>query len=62
MVIDHDLVYITDSCNHRIAVFKADGTWVRNMGGVGSGLGQYRFPYGLDEDPEGQLGGLRIRE
>ena len=25
MVIDHDLVYITDACNHRIAVFKADG-------------------------------------
>ncbi|HWE00977.1 MAG TPA: hypothetical protein VG326_01110 [Tepidisphaeraceae bacterium] len=55
MLIDRDLVYITDSCNHRLCVFKADGTWVRNMGGVGSGPGQYRFPYGLDEDPEGHL-------
>ncbi len=55
MLIDHDIVYITDSCNHRIAVFKADGTFVRNMGGVGSALGHYRFPYGLDEDRDGHL-------
>jgi len=55
MVIDNDIVYITDACNHRIAVFKADGTFLRNMGGVGSGLGQFRFPYGLDEDQDGHL-------
>src|SRR5690348_5339378 len=44
MVIDGDLVYITDACNHRLCVFKTDGTWVRNMGQVGSGPGEYRFP------------------
>lgn len=55
MVIDHDIVYITDACNHRIAVFKSDGTWLRNMGSVGSGLGQFRFPYGMDEDAQGHL-------
>jgi sugar lactone lactonase YvrE len=55
MVIDNDIVYITDACNHRIVVFKADGTFVRNMGAVGSGLGQFRFPYGLDEDHDGHL-------
>jgi DNA-binding beta-propeller fold protein YncE len=55
MVIDHDIVYVTDACNHRINVFKADGTFLRNMGGVGSGLGQFRFPYGMDEDAEGHL-------
>lgn len=55
IVIDHDLCYITDACNHRITVFRADGTWVRNMGSVGSGLGQYRFPYGLAEDEDGHL-------
>jgi DNA-binding beta-propeller fold protein YncE len=55
MVIDQDIVYVTDACNHRIAVFKSDGTFVRNMGSVGSGLGQFRFPYGLDEDREGRL-------
>lgn len=55
MLIDHDLVYITDACNHRIVVFKADGAWVRNMGRVGSEPGQFRFPYGLDEDGDGHL-------
>lgn len=55
MLIDHDLVYITDSCNHRLNVFKNDGAWVRNMGSVGSGPGQFRFPYGLAEDPRGNL-------
>jgi DNA-binding beta-propeller fold protein YncE len=55
MVIENEIIYLTDSCNHRIAVFKTDGTFVRNMGSVGSGLGQFRFPYGLDEDREGHL-------
>jgi ABC-type Fe3+ transport system permease subunit/DNA-binding beta-propeller fold protein YncE len=55
MVIDGDLVYITDACNHRIQVFKTDGTFVRVMGSVGSGLGQFRYPYGLAQDNEGHL-------
>lgn len=55
MVIDGDLVYITDACNHRLEVFKTDGTFVRTMGHVGSGLGEYRFPYGLDMDSSGRL-------
>jgi DNA-binding beta-propeller fold protein YncE len=56
MVIDKDdTVYITDACNHRLVVFKSDGTWLRNMGAVGSGPGQFRFPYGLDQDHEGRL-------
>jgi DNA-binding beta-propeller fold protein YncE len=55
MVIDHDVLYVTDACNHRIAVFKADGTFVRNMGSLGSALGQFRFPYGMDEDRDGHL-------
>lgn len=55
MVMDHDVLYITDACNHRICVFKSDGTFVRNMGSVGSGPGQFRFPYGLDQDKYGNL-------
>lgn len=55
MVIDHGLVYITDACNHRLAVFTTAGKWVRNIGSAGSLLGQFRFPYGLDEDREGHL-------
>jgi DNA-binding beta-propeller fold protein YncE len=55
MLIDGDLVYITNACNHRLEVFKTDGTFVRTMGHVGSGLGEFRYPYGLDEDAEGHL-------
>lgn len=55
MVIDNGLVYLTDACNHRIDVFTTEGKWVRNMGSTGSGLGQFRFPYGLAEDSEGHL-------
>ncbi len=55
IVIDGNLVYVTDSCNHRLVVFTLDGKFVRNMGGVGSDLGQFRFPYGLDRDADGNL-------
>ncbi len=55
MVIDGDVLYVTDACNHRIQVFKTDGTFVRIMGGVGSGPGQFRYPYGLDQDNHGHL-------
>ena len=55
IVIEGDLIYVTDACNHRICVFKTDGTFVRNMGRPGSGLGEFRFPYGLDMDEDGDL-------
>jgi DNA-binding beta-propeller fold protein YncE/ABC-type Fe3+ transport system permease subunit len=55
MLIDGNLLYVTDACNHRISVFKLDGTFVRNMGSVGSELGQFRYPYGLAEDTDGNL-------
>jgi DNA-binding beta-propeller fold protein YncE len=55
MVVDKGFVYVTDASNHRIVVFKTDGTFVKNFGGVGSNLGQFRFPYGLDMDSKGNL-------
>ncbi|HVT88988.1 MAG TPA: 6-bladed beta-propeller [Tepidisphaeraceae bacterium] len=55
IVIDRDLLYLTDACNHRLEVFKTDGTFVRTMGKVGSGPGEFRFPYGLDMDSSGRL-------
>lgn len=55
MVIDHDILYITDACNHRIDVFKTDGTFVRAMGSCGDKPGQFRFPYGMDIDKAGHL-------
>ena len=55
MVIDNDLVYITDACNHRIVVFTTQGQFVRAMGKAGSGPGEFRFPYGLDQARDGNL-------
>lgn len=55
LIIHDGLVYVSDSCNHRIVVFRTDGTFVRNLCSVGSELGQLRFPYGLDLDPDGRL-------
>ncbi len=55
MVIANELLYVTDSCNHRIAVYQLDGTLVEYIGGVGSAPGEFRFPYGLDLDDQGNL-------
>jgi ABC-type Fe3+ transport system permease subunit len=55
LVVDGDLIYVTDACNHRLVVFTLDGKFVRNIGGVGSGLGEFRFPYGLSQDSDGNL-------
>jgi DNA-binding beta-propeller fold protein YncE len=46
---------VTDASNHRICVFKTDGTWVRNLGRCGSRPGEFRFPYGLDISRDGNL-------
>lgn len=50
-----DELFIADSCNHRISVWSLDGRHLRNLGRVGSGPGEFRFPYGLDVDREGKL-------
>ena len=55
MVIDGDTLYVTDACNHRIQVFRTDGSFVRGMGRVGGAVGEFRFPYGLDMDAKGRL-------
>jgi len=55
MVIDGETLYVTDACNHRISVFNINGTFLRHIGSIGTALGQFRFPYGLDEDAHGHL-------
>ncbi|HEV8379120.1 MAG TPA: SMP-30/gluconolactonase/LRE family protein [Tepidisphaeraceae bacterium] len=55
MVIDGDILYVTDACNHRISVFNINGTFLRHIGSIGTALGQFRVPYGLDEDAHGHL-------
>ena len=55
LLIDGDNLYIADSCNHRIDVFKTAGAFVRVIGSVGSEPGKFRYPYGLGMDHEGHL-------
>ncbi len=57
-----DTLYVTDACNHRVGVFKTDGTFVRNLGTTGSELGQFRYPYGLAEGATANPDRLRVRQ
>lgn len=55
LLIDDDLLYVTDASNHRISVFTLEGKWLRHIGQPGSEPGQFRFPYGLARDLQGHL-------
>jgi DNA-binding beta-propeller fold protein YncE len=48
-----DRLYVADSCNHRVQVFSADGTFLRAYGGPGSGPGQMSYPYDVRVDAAG---------
>jgi ABC-type Fe3+ transport system permease subunit/DNA-binding beta-propeller fold protein YncE len=48
-----DLVYVADSCNHRIQVFSADGKFVKYFGHAGTGLGELSYPYDVRVDRDG---------
>jgi sugar lactone lactonase YvrE len=48
-------VYVSDSHNHRVQVFTADGTFVRQFGGFGKADGQFIQPYDLSADPKGNV-------
>jgi DNA-binding beta-propeller fold protein YncE len=46
-------VYVSDSQNHRVQVFTADGTFVRQFGSFGTGAGQFVLPFDLGVDAKG---------
>lgn len=48
-------IYVSDTGNCRVQVFDYDGKPVQKIGKAGEGKGQFRFPYGLAVDPQGQL-------
>jgi ABC-type Fe3+ transport system permease subunit len=52
---DRDRIYVADACNHRIAIYDLSGVRVGQMGQVGVGLGELRYPYGLELLPGGDL-------
>jgi DNA-binding beta-propeller fold protein YncE len=52
----HDgLVYVTDTGNERVQVFKPDGTFIRAFGGYGSGDGQLLEPVGIAVTADGTV-------
>ena len=48
-------VVVADSWNHRVQVFRLDGTFVRSFGSEGSGPGQMKKPWGVAVDGAGQI-------
>ncbi len=53
-IADSGNVLVSDE-NGRVQVFKPDGTFLRQMGSVGAGLGQLSAPRGVDVGPGNQL-------
>jgi DNA-binding beta-propeller fold protein YncE len=49
------LLYVADSCNHRVQVFTRDGDLVRLWGSPGSGPGELSYPYDVAFGPGGLL-------
>jgi sugar lactone lactonase YvrE len=51
-----DHLVIADDHNHRLAVFRTDGTFVKSVGrGQGAGPGQLNFPFGVAFDQAGRV-------
>jgi len=47
-------VYVTDTNNHRIQVFRSDGATITRWGSFGNGNGQFNFPNDIAVDALGQ--------
>ena len=46
-------IYVADSCNHRVQVFDADGSWLGSFGEPGQGEGEFSYPYDVVVDQAG---------
>jgi DNA-binding beta-propeller fold protein YncE len=49
------LLYVADSCNHRIQVFRKTGELVKVIGTEGTQPGELKYPYDLAFGPKGDL-------
>jgi DNA-binding beta-propeller fold protein YncE len=49
-----EALHVADSCNHRIQIFAADGTWRSSFGQPGTGLGELSYPYDVRVDRSGR--------
>ena len=56
MVMDEEeKIYILDSGNHRIQIFSPKGKYLRTIGRLGQGPGEFRQPLSIDIDSRGYL-------
>ena len=49
------LLYVVDSANFRVQVFRPDGTFVRTFGSIGAKGGNFARPKEIATDPEGNV-------
>ena len=52
---DNGTVYVSDSANHRVQIFHADGTFSQNIDGNHSQTGAFKQPWSLALGPNGVL-------
>lgn len=50
-----DLLYVVDSGNFRVEVFRPDGTFVRQFGSIGTRAGNFARPKEVAIDPQGNV-------
>lgn len=55
VTINGQFIYVTDTRNKRVQVFDLEGTPLFKFGKEGEGPGQFRFPYGIDADSQGNI-------
>jgi len=60
-------LYITDSFNHRVSKFTADGKFLKQWGKLGNAPGEFFLPFGIAVDTKNQVyvvdgGNLRIQK
>lgn len=51
----NQFIYITDTNNKRVQVFDIAGTPIFKFGKEGEGPGEFKFPYGIDGDSQGNV-------
>ena len=55
IAVTDELIYVTDTGNERVQVFRHDGTFVHAFGGFGSEEGQFVEPTGIVVVPDGSI-------
>lgn len=49
------MIYVANTEEHSVEVFKPNGTYVFSFGGLGTDPGKMSFPYGITQDNEGNI-------